>query len=65
MSENVGRSRTDNEPERLCLQAATLIIERERAGLEIPRKLGRKQRMTDSKTESAKKLRANGIPPEM
>jgi len=38
-----------------------LTIERTRAGLEIEG--GRKRKMTDSKIESAKKLRATGMPP--
>ena len=44
-----------------------LTIERIRAGLEVARQLGRKggrkRQMTDSKTESAKKLLAIGVPP--
>ena len=44
-----------------------LTIERNRAGLEVARQLGRKggrkRLMTDSKIESAKKLLANGVPP--
>jgi DNA invertase Pin-like site-specific DNA recombinase len=45
-----------------------LTIERTRAGLETARKLGRvggrKRKMTDSKIASAKKLLANGVPPQ-
>ena len=44
-----------------------LTVERTRAGLEVARQLGRKggrrRQMTESKTESAKKLLANGVPP--
>lgn len=43
-----------------------LTVERTRAGLEVARKLGRvggrKRQMTDSKTESTKKLLSNGVP---
>ncbi len=45
-----------------------LTVERIRAGLETARKLGRKGgrkwRMNDGKIESAKRLLANGMPPE-
>jgi DNA invertase Pin-like site-specific DNA recombinase len=45
-----------------------LTVERTRAGLEVARQLGRKggrkRLMTDSKIESAKKLLANGVPPQ-
>jgi DNA invertase Pin-like site-specific DNA recombinase len=45
-----------------------LTVERTRAGLEVARQLGRKggrkRQMTDSKIESAKKLLANGVPPQ-
>ena len=44
-----------------------LTIERTQIGLRLARKLGRiggrKRKMTDSKIETAKKLKANGIPP--
>jgi len=44
-----------------------LLIERTRAGLEVPRqlggKVGRKRQMRDSKIKSAKKLIASGVPP--
>lgn len=45
-----------------------LIVERNRAGLDVARQLGRKggrkPKMTDSKIESAKKLLASGVPPK-
>ena len=44
-----------------------LIVERNRAGLDVARQLGRKggrkPKMTDSKIESAKKLLAGGVSP--
>ncbi len=40
-----------------------LTVERTRAGLETARKGGRKRWMSDSKTESARKLLADGVAP--
>jgi DNA invertase Pin-like site-specific DNA recombinase len=51
----------------LCEMERELTIERTQAGLrharELGRKGGRKRKMTDSKIESAKKLKASGMPP--
>jgi hypothetical protein len=42
---------------------AGLTIEKTRAGLQVSRQIGRKQKMTESKIESARKLLASGIAP--